>query len=206
MDEPEEQASQESATHLRRLGPGVGSKVEQIKIQSNYLRGQIAEELAQPTTHFSDSQIHLLKFHGIYQQEDRDARQARKAAGVEKPYQLHGSLAHPRRRRDRRAISGRRTTWPVATANDTLRITTRQGFQLHGVLKGDLHAAIHGINESLLSTLAACGDVNRNVMACPAPDGQPRPGTGAGDRPPHRHASGPAQHAPITRSGWMASR
>src|SRR5438552_6835322 len=54
-------------------------------------------------------------------------------------------------------------------ANDTLRITTRQGFQLHGVLKGNLHEAVRSINEALLSTLAACGDVNRNVMACPAP-------------------------------------
>src|SRR5260370_33164074 len=54
-------------------------------------------------------------------------------------------------------------------ANGTLRITTRQGFQLHGILKGDLRSTIHAINEALLSTLAACGDVNRNVMACPAP-------------------------------------
>src|SRR5947209_16008515 len=54
-------------------------------------------------------------------------------------------------------------------ANDTLRITTRQGFQLHGILKGDLHSTIHTINEALLSTLAACGDVNRNLMAGPAP-------------------------------------
>src|SRR5947209_17205691 len=54
-------------------------------------------------------------------------------------------------------------------ANGTLRITTRQSFQLHGVLKGDLHSAIHTINEVLLSTQSACGDVNRNVMACPAP-------------------------------------
>src|SRR5947209_11707815 len=54
-------------------------------------------------------------------------------------------------------------------ANGTLRITTRQGYQLHGIFKGDLHSTIHTINEALLSTLAACGDVNRNVMACPAP-------------------------------------
>src|SRR5262249_31579736 len=54
-------------------------------------------------------------------------------------------------------------------ANGSLRITTRQGFQLHGVLKGDVRSTIHTINEALLSTLAACGDVNRNVMACPAP-------------------------------------
>ena len=88
IDELEEQGPQEQAKHLQGLGPGGGSKVEQIKANSNYLRGQIAEELAQPTTHFSDPQGQLLKFHGMYQQEDRDMRQARKAAREEKAYQF----------------------------------------------------------------------------------------------------------------------
>ena len=75
-------------TTLRALGPGVGSKVEQIKINSRNLRGQIAEELAQETSRFSEDQVQLIKFHGMYQQEDRDARQSRKAAGSEKAYQF----------------------------------------------------------------------------------------------------------------------
>ncbi|HLV99983.1 MAG TPA: NADPH-dependent assimilatory sulfite reductase hemoprotein subunit [Ktedonobacterales bacterium] len=168
MDEPEEQGSQEQARHLKGLGPGVGSKVEQIKIQSDYLRGQIAEELAQPTTHFSDSQVQLLKFHGMYQQEDRDARQARKAAKEEKAYQfmvrsrIPGGVLTAEQYLVEDDLAG-------VYGNNTLRITTRQGFQLHGVLKGDVQPTLQAINASLLSTLAACGDVNRNVMACPAP-------------------------------------
>ena len=171
---------------LLDLGPGAGSAVERIKVESRYLRGSLADELAQPTTHFSGDAVQLLKFHGSYQQEDRDARRAMRArptaqattgaegspptpvAAPEKAYQfmlrsrIPGGamtaaqyLAHDR-------IAGR-------YANGTLRITTRQGIQLHGVLKGDLRRAIRGINRSLLSTLSACGDVNRNVMACAAP-------------------------------------
>jgi sulfite reductase (ferredoxin) len=158
----------EKKNTLADLGPGVGSKVEQIKFESKHLRGQIAEELAEHTTHFSEAQVQLLKFSGIYQQEDRDARQIRRATGTEKAYQFMV----------RSRIPGGMLTAEqylieddLATryANGTLRITTRQGFQLHGVLKGDLHETVHSINEALLSTLAACGDVNRNVMACPAP-------------------------------------
>src|SRR6202035_5061238 len=76
------------AKTLLALGLGGGSKVEQIKINSHNLRGQIAEELAQDTSRFSEDQIQLIKFHGMYQQEDRDARQSRKAAGTEKAYQF----------------------------------------------------------------------------------------------------------------------
>src|SRR4029077_478382 len=105
---------------------------------------------------------------GIYQQEDRDARQARKAAGIEKAYQfmvrsrIPGGALTAEQYIVEDALASR-------FANGTLRITTRQGFQLHGVLKGDLRSALRSINDALLSTLAACGDVNRNVMACPAP-------------------------------------
>jgi sulfite reductase (ferredoxin) len=150
------------------LGPGVGSGVERIKLESHGLRGRLPEELAEDTTRFSDSHVQLIKFHGIYQQEDRDARQARKAAGVEKLYnfmvrsRIPGGALTAEQYIVQDEIAGR-------YANGTVRITTRQGLQLHGIFKGDLHAAIHEINEALLSTLAACGDVNRNVMACPAP-------------------------------------
>ena len=150
------------------LGVGEGSKVEHIKIESNYLRGQIAEELQQDTSHFSQDDIQLLKFHGSYQQEDRDARQNRKASGEEKAYQfmvrsrIPGGVLTPEQYLTEDDIAGK-------YANGTLRITTRQSFQLHGILKGDLRPTIRAINDALLSTLAACGDVNRNVMACPAP-------------------------------------
>lgn len=159
---------EETANTLLGLGPGNGSKVEAIKSQSAYLRGQIAEELAQDTTHFSDAQVQIVKFHGMYQEEDRDVRHARKAAGMEKAYQfmirsrIPGGALTADQYLVHDELAGR-------YANGTLRITTRQGFQLHGILKNDIHATIHAINEALLSTLAACGDVNRNVMACPAP-------------------------------------
>ena len=159
---------EEATNSLIDVGPGVGSKVEHIKSESDHLRGQIGEELAQDSTHFSDAQVQLIKFHGIYQQENRDARQARKAAGSEKAYQfmvrsrIPGGMLTAEQYLVEDELAGR-------YANGTLRITTRQGFQLHGIFKGDLHSTIHTINEALLSTLAACGDVNRNVMACPAP-------------------------------------
>ena len=155
-------------TNLLQLGPGEGSKVEHVKADSHYLRGQIAEELQEDTSHFSGDSVNLMKFHGVYQQEDRDVRQARKAAGTEKAYQfmvrsrIPGGVLTAEQYLAEDDLAG-------LYGNDTLRITTRQGLQLHGILKGDLHATIHSINECLLSTLAACGDVNRNVMACPAP-------------------------------------
>ncbi|MBE3557950.1 MAG: NADPH-dependent assimilatory sulfite reductase hemoprotein subunit [Ktedonobacteraceae bacterium] len=154
--------------HLLHLGAGNGSKVEQIKAASRHLRGQVAEELHADTTHFSEAQVQLIKFHGIYQQEDRDARQARKSAGAEKAYQfmvrsrIPGGMLTAEQYLIEDELAG-------LYANGTLRFTTRQGIQLHGVLKGNLHTTIHHINKALLSTLAACGDVNRNVMACPAP-------------------------------------
>ncbi|HEY6539587.1 MAG TPA: NADPH-dependent assimilatory sulfite reductase hemoprotein subunit [Ktedonobacteraceae bacterium] len=162
---------EESANDLLHLGPGTGSKVERIKVESRHLRGQIAEELAQEDTRrFSDPQVQVMKFHGIYQQENRDVRQERKAAGEEKAYQFMVRTRIP---------GGRITAEQYLVhdeladryANGTLRITTRQGFQLHGVLKGVLAPTIKAVNEALLTTLAACGDVNRNVMACPAPVG-----------------------------------
>ena len=159
---------QAEANNLIHLGAGVGSKVENIKQNSTYLRGKIAEELQQDTSRFSEDQIQLLKFHGTYQQEDRDQRQARKAAGAEKAYQfmvrsrIPGGVLTAEQYLAEDEIAGR-------YGNGSIRFTTRQGIQLHGVLKGNLHATIKAINDALLSTLAACGDVNRNSMACPAP-------------------------------------
>lgn len=155
------------ANNLLELGPGQGSKVEQIKIESHHLRGHIIEELNQETSRFSEDYVQLIKFHGMYQQEDRDLRQKRKAAGNEKAYQFM----------IRSRIPGGALTAEQYLVHDdladrygngTMRVTTRQGFQLHGIIKGDIRSTIRSINDALLSTLSACGDVNRNVMACAA--------------------------------------
>src|SRR5579863_8313495 len=160
--------AQEQKSALHDLGPGVGSKVEHIKIESDYLRGQIVEELAQDTNRFSEAQVQLIKFHGMYQQENRDVRQERKAAGTEKAYQfmLRSRIPGGTLTAEQYLVQDNLAS---RYGNNTLRITTRQSFQMHGILKGDLKPTIRAINDALLSTLAACGDVNRNVMSCPAP-------------------------------------
>ena len=142
--------------------------VEEIKSESHALRGTIQETLLGDASHFSDEEYQLLKFHGTYQQDDRDERVPRKKQHLDKAWmfmvrsKLPGGalsaqqyLAHDR-------IAG-------DLGNGTLRITTRQGFQLHGVLKGDLQDCIHRINESGITTWGACGDVVRNTTAAPSP-------------------------------------
>jgi sulfite reductase (ferredoxin) len=144
------------------------SAVEGIKEASRALRGTIGEDLARDTDHFSEQDKQLLKFHGSYQQEDRDARKARRGAGASKPYIFMVRCKIP---------GGRVTAAQYLVldeladryGNGTLRFTSRQGIQFHGVLKSNLKNTIAGINNCLLSTLGACGDVERNVMACPAP-------------------------------------
>jgi len=144
------------------------SPVEGIKESSRQLRGTIALELAQDTDHFGEADKQLLKFHGTYQQEDRDARKNRKKDGVGKHHMFMVRCKIP---------GGRLTAAQYLALDDlaarfgngTLRFTSRQGIQFHGVLKGHLRDTIAGINACLLSTLGACGDVERNVMACPAP-------------------------------------
>jgi sulfite reductase (ferredoxin) len=153
-------------------GEAKPSPVEGIKGGSRYLRGTLAEELAGPADHLSDSAKNLLKFHGSYQQEDRDARKNRAKTGVTKAYMFMVRLKLP---------GGRLTGDQYLTldeiagrfCNGTLRFTTRQSIQFHGILKNDLKPTIAGINDALVSTLGACGDVNRNVIACPAPLGDP---------------------------------
>ena len=148
------------------------SKVERIKAESDGLRGTIAQELAEPTTRFLEDNVQLLKFHGIYQQEDRDERKAARESGAERKPKAY-SL-----RMVRTKNPGGYAPGPSFLAladlcdshgNGTLRMTTRQGFQLHGVHKSDLKDVIASINENLGSTLGACGDINRNVMAPAAP-------------------------------------
>lgn len=140
------------------------SKVEGIKERSNFLREPVATELLQDTNHFSEEAVQILKFHGSYQQDNRDNR----VKGQEKDYQMMlrtrnpGGFIPPQLylALDRLADE---------YGNGTLRATTRQGFQLHGILKQNLKATIATIVHNLGSTLGACGDLNRNVMAPPAP-------------------------------------
>ncbi|MCS6976368.1 MAG: NADPH-dependent assimilatory sulfite reductase hemoprotein subunit [Gemmatales bacterium] len=144
------------------------SGVEIVKENSRYLRGNIVAELNDGTDHVSKDSYQLLKFHGTYQQEDRDARKNRDKTGLAKHTIFMVRCKIP---------GGKLTAEQYLAldqlaehhANKTLRLTTRQGIQFHGVLKKDLHATIRGINETMLTTLGACGDVERNVMCTAAP-------------------------------------
>lgn len=144
------------------------SAVEGVKSRSRFLRGDLAADLTSPGASVTEESYNLLKFHGSYEQYDRDTATARKKQGLEKEYQFM----------IRARIPGGRITAEQYLAMDTiadryangsLRITTRQGIQFHGVLKGNLKATIADINHSLLTTMSACGDVVRNVMTTPAP-------------------------------------
>ncbi len=143
------------------------SPVEGIKEESNFLHGTIGQELQDPVDHFNKDSIQLLKFHGTYQQDDRDKRLELKKSGGGKAYSMMLRCRIP---------GGRMTADQFVAhldlcdelGNATLKITTRQTLQLHGIVKENLKAVIARINEVGLSTLAACGDVNRNIMCCPA--------------------------------------
>lgn len=139
------------------------SPTEHIKLASNYLRGQIAQELVDGTDHFGKESIQLLKHHGMYQQDNRDDR---KKEG--KTYSFMVRTAIPGG-----VISSAQLLAELdlcdEVGNTTLRITTRQGLQLHGVLKENVKRTIRRINEVQLTTIAACGDVKRNVMCSPCP-------------------------------------
>jgi sulfite reductase (ferredoxin) len=144
------------------------SKVERIKASSDGLRGSIAAELEQATPRFAEADIQLLKFHGVYQQEDRDQRKAARGTDAPKAYSFMVRTKNPGGYAPG-AFFLALADLADSHGNGTLRVTTRQGFQLHGVDKSDLRETIATINEHLGSTLGACGDVNRNVMAPAAP-------------------------------------
>ena len=139
------------------------SKNELLKEASPTLAGTIAQTIADPAAdHFSEDDNQFLKFHGCYQQDDRDLRKTGKKYIMMIRGRIPGGVMTPKQ-------------WCVFDdlstkyGNDTLRITTRQSIQFHGVVKSGLRPLVKAINESLLSTLAACGDVNRNVLAPPTP-------------------------------------
>lgn len=150
------------STDARKLSP-----LESIKEESHYLKGTIDAELADSIDHFNKENLQLLKFHGSYQQDDRDVRIERKKSGQGKAYQMMVRCRIPGGRLSSRQLLAQLDLCDQL-GNATLKITTRQVFQLHGVLKENLRETIRRINEVELSTLAACGDVNRNVMCCPA--------------------------------------
>ena len=146
---------------------------ETIKSGSHLLRGTIAKEVADTSTGaISEDSNQLTKFHGIYMQDDRDQRIALKRAGKEKAYafmlrvRLPGGRAAPEQWLGGGGIS-------EEFASPSLRITTRQTFQFHGILKGNLKPLIKGMHKALLDSIAACGDVNRGVMAPPNPERSP---------------------------------
>lgn len=142
---------------------------EDVKRGSRHLRGALADELAAATDSFElETSRALLKFHGIYQQDDRDVRRERtmKKLGLDYSCMVRTGLPGGE-------LSGEQ--WLALDrlsdlADGTMRLTTRQDVQFHLVHKGELRELVHGINACLITTLAACGDVVRNTMACPWPD------------------------------------
>ncbi|WP_299088500.1 assimilatory sulfite reductase (NADPH) hemoprotein subunit [uncultured Metabacillus sp.] len=148
---------------------GPPSDVERIKRESDYLRGTLKEAmLDQISAGINDDDNRLMKFHGSYLQDDRDLRNERQKQKLEPAYQfmlrvrLPGGVATPEQ-------------WLVMDdlankyGNGTLKLTTRMTFQMHGILKWNMKKTIQGIHASLMDTIAACGDVNRNVMCNPNP-------------------------------------
>ena len=145
------------------------SPVERIKAASHRLRGGIVEGLADPVTGaIADDDTQLIKFHGSYQQDDRDLREERRTQKLEPAYsfmirtRLPGGVIRPEQWLKLDAIA-------TKYANGTLRLTTRQAFQFHGVIKRELKTTLQTINAALIDTIAACGDVNRNVLVSPNP-------------------------------------
>ena len=146
---------------------------ESLKGGSRFLRGDIARDLADASTGgITEESNQLGKFHGMYMQDDRDLRNALKKEGKEKAFGFMVRVRLP---------GGRATSrqWLVLDrmagemASPSLRLTTRQTVQFHGVLKGDVKRLVKGMHEVLLDSIAACGDVNRNVMAPPNPERDP---------------------------------
>jgi sulfite reductase (NADPH) hemoprotein beta-component len=145
------------------------SPVERIKQASRLLRGTLVESLADPLTGaIREDDTALIKFHGSYQQDDRDIREERRQQKLEPAYsfmirtRLPGGVCTPQQWLALDGIARR-------YGNGTLRLTTRQAFQFHGVIKTELKTTMAAINATLIDTIAACGDVNRNVLASANP-------------------------------------
>ncbi len=146
---------------------------EGIKVASNFLRGDILKDLADTSTgSISEESNQLTKFHGLYIQDNRDLRIALKKAGQEKAFAFMLRVRLP-------AGTATPQQWIVLDtladdmATPSLRLTTRQTFQFHGILKGNVKPVIQRMHKVLLDSIAACGDVNRNVVAPPNPERDP---------------------------------
>ncbi|MTT31770.1 assimilatory sulfite reductase (NADPH) hemoprotein subunit [Terrilactibacillus sp. BCM23-1] len=149
---------------------GPPDDMERIKEESHHLRGKLVESFADPiTASIPVEETKILKFHGSYMQDDRDIRNERKKQKLEPAYQfmirvrLPGGVATPEQYLTMDKLS-------ETYGNGTLKLTTRQTFQMHGILKWNLKKTMQDINHSLMDTIAACGDVNRNVMCNVNPD------------------------------------
>src|SRR5260370_39740841 len=161
-----------TSTEPRRLAMNSAkdpSRVERIKEASAYLRGTLEEGLrAKVTGAISEDDAQLVKFHGMYLQDDRDMRGESAKKKMEKAFafmirvRFPGGICTP-------AAWHTRVRIARDYGNGTVRITTRQSVQLHGVIKSNLKSALAAIDAALLTTIAACGDVNRNVMCNPNP-------------------------------------
>ena len=156
-------------SEARSLSPCIASgtertKFEQLKADSGYLHDPLAAELANDANHFSEGAVQLLKFHGSYQQDNRENRQK----GQDKDWQMMLRLRSPAGRIPA-SLYLAIDELADRLGNGTLRATTRQAFQMHGVRKQHLREVIGTIVRGMGSTLAACGDINRNVMAPAAP-------------------------------------
>ncbi len=154
--------------------PGQGelppSKNEALKRESNGLAGVIPLELADTTTErLSEDASQLLKFHGSYQQDDRDERKPRKQQGLDRAWQFMVRTKFPggRLTAEQYVLADELAS---SLANNTLRITTRQDFQFHGIGKSNLRQIIRALNERWMTTYGGCGDVARNVLTCPVAD------------------------------------
>ncbi|HHW4678902.1 MAG TPA: assimilatory sulfite reductase (NADPH) hemoprotein subunit [Xylella sp.] len=145
------------------------TSIEDIKGESHRLRGSLLESISNPTTGaLRENDQTLIKYHGSYQQDDRDLREERRRQKLEPAYQFMirtrtpGGVITPQQWLQLDSIATRYT-------NHSLRVTTRQAFQFHGVIKRELKATMQAINAALIDTLAACGDVNRNVQVAANP-------------------------------------
>ncbi len=148
--------------------PAKPSAVEVAKTASNYLRGDIAKELADGLPGFGKPSVQLLKNHGTYQQDDRETRKSVDGKKSERQISFMIRTCVP---------GGKLTAEQLLSAidmgdelgNGTIRLTTRQAIQHHGVVKGELKDFMQRVHANQMTTLAACGDVERNIMCCPAP-------------------------------------
>jgi len=158
---------------ISAASPAIGAippkltKNEGLKANNPVLAGTIAQTLADPAAnHFSEEDYEFLKFHGIYQQDDRDKRKIAKHYMMMVRTKFPGGVLSAAQYI---ACDNLSTQY----ANNSLRITTRQDFQFHGIIKANIRQTMKSLNDALMTTIAACGDVNRNVMAPPTPATSP---------------------------------